>query len=119
MGVLDLEQREWLKAQRVLEKATQIEPTNARALSALGMALGNQKKYAEAIVPLERSVELDPACGWETHWSLAQSLVAVGRYEESAQVLREVLKKHTDGPEAATARRFLAKLAADGKIKGQ
>ncbi len=47
---------------------------------------------------------------------MAQSLTAVGRYEDSAKELREFLKNHGDRPEAATARRYLERLAADGKI---
>jgi hypothetical protein len=48
---------------------------------------------------------------------VAQSLTAVGRYEESAQALREFLKNHGDRPEAATARRWLERLTASGKIR--
>jgi len=123
-------------------------------LAALGMALCDQNKFAEAIPPLEKAVQLDPASDWETHWSLADSyyyterfdealkisqqaqaqsngqvpqvellvakaLVAVGRYEDSAKVLRELLKNHNDGPDAATARRYLEQLTADGKIQRQ
>ena len=47
---------------------------------------------------------------------LARALTAVGRYEDSAGVLRELFKNHGDVPEGATARRFLERLAADGKI---
>ena len=35
-GVLNLKKHEWIKAQSVLEKATQIDPNSARALAALG-----------------------------------------------------------------------------------
>jgi Flp pilus assembly protein TadD len=50
---------------------------------------------------------------------VAKSLVAVGRYEDSAKVLRELIKNHSDGQEAVTARRFLERLTADGKIHPQ
>jgi len=115
------------------------------------MALCNQGKYAEAIPPLEKALQLNPASDWETNWSLAESyyyterydealkisqearlesngqapqvdllvaksLVAVGRYEDSAKILRELLKTHSDGPEVATAKRYLERLTADGKI---
>jgi len=40
----------------------------------------------------------------------------VGRYEDAAQSLREFLHKHGERREAATARRWLDTLAADGKI---
>jgi len=150
-GVLYLSLHNWIQAQTVLEKASQMDPSSARAFAALGMALTNQGKYDEAIVPLEKSLQLD-AGGWETHWALAKayyhheqydaalkssqqallqsngkapeiemlvakSLTAVGRYEDAAQALREFLKGRHDGPEAATARRYLERLTADGKIR--
>ena len=153
-GVLELQKRDWTKAQSVLEKVTQMQPNSAAALAALGMALCNQKKYAEAVSPLEKSVALEPASSWQTHWSLAESyyhtgrfaealkvsqqaeavsnglvpqvdlllaraLTAVGRYEDSASVLRELVKNHGDAPESATARRYLERLTADGKISQQ
>jgi thioredoxin-like negative regulator of GroEL len=150
-GVLYLSRHNWAQAQSVLEKATQIDSSNARAFAALGMALNNQAKYDEAIPPLEKSLELD-AGGWETHWALgkayyyheqydqalktsqqaltesngkapqiellvAQSLTAVGRYDDAAETLREFLKTHSDRPEAATARRWLEGLKKNGKIR--
>ena len=150
-GVLNLKKSNYPRAQAFLEKATQVDGKNARALAALGMALCNQRKYTEAIPPLERALQLHPESGWETHWSLAESyyhserydealkisqqaqaesngqvpqvelllakaLVAVGRYEDSAKVLGELLKNHSSDPEAAMARRYLERLIADGKI---
>jgi Tfp pilus assembly protein PilF len=151
-GVLCLKRHDWAQAQSALEKATQIDPNHARAFAALGMALSDQGKYEAAIAPLEKSLQLDVAVGWETHWALAkayyqgekydvalktsqvalaesngkapeiellvaQSLTAVGRYEDAAQGLREFLKDHGDRTEAATARRWLEKLTASGKIR--
>ena len=150
-GVLDLKRQDWVKAQSVLEKAVQIEPNRPRTLSALGMALCNEKKYAEAVVPLEKSLQLEPGSDWETHYALGQTyyylerydealktaqqaqteangqapqvdllvaraLTAVGRYKDSAQVLRELLKHHPGGPESVTAQRYLDRLTADGKV---
>ena len=150
-GVLFLSRHDWPQAQSSLEKCTQIDVTNARAFSALGMVLANQEKYAAAIPPLEKSLQLEPA-GWETRSMLAnayyqheqygealksseqaladsngkapqiellvaQSLTAVGRYEDSAQTLREFLKNHGDRQEAVKARRWLDHLARDGKIR--
>lgn len=48
---------------------------------------------------------------------LAQSLTAVGRYEDAAQTLREFLRDHADQPDSATARRWLEQLTAAGKIR--
>lgn len=151
-GMLCLRKRNWGQAQSVLEKASQIDPNQPRVLAALGMALCNQKKYEAAIPPLEKSLQLEPTAGWETHLALArayyyheqydealkmaqqaevdaqgsvaqvelllaQCLTAVGRFEDSGRVLRDFLKKNPDGPDAPTARHWLDKLTADGKIR--
>jgi Flp pilus assembly protein TadD len=151
-GVLFLGRRQWMDAQSALEKATQLDGSNARAFAALGMALTNQSKYAEAVPMFEKSVQLEPPGSWETNWSLgkayyyhqqypealktaqqaltqsngkapqiqllvAQSLTAVGRYDDAAQTLREFLQKNADRPEAATAKRWLDGLAKSGKIR--
>jgi thioredoxin-like negative regulator of GroEL len=151
-GVLWLKQRNWVKAQDVLEKVTQIDLSHARAFAALGMALCDQGKCDAAIVPLEKSLQLDAAGAWETHWTLAKayyqtarydealkmskdalaasngkapeiallvakSLTAVGRYADAAQALREFVRDHGDRREAATARKWLERLTASGKIR--
>ena len=150
-GVLYLRERNWPRAQSALEKATQIDPSHARAFAALGMALCDQGKFDAAIEPLEKSLRLDSAAAWETRWTLAkayyqhgqygealkmsqearsgaqgkapeiallvaQSLTAVGRYEDAALALREFLRDHGDHREAFTARKWLERLAASGKI---
>jgi uncharacterized protein HemY len=48
---------------------------------------------------------------------VAQSLTAVGRYEDAAQALRDFLRNHGDRPEASTALRWLERLTAGAKIK--
>jgi Flp pilus assembly protein TadD len=151
-GVLCLKKRNWIQAQNALEKATQIDPSHARAFAALGMALCDQAKYEAAIAPLEKSLQLDSTGGWETRWTLAkayyqhgqysealkmsqealagsngkapeiglllaQALTAVGRFEDAAQVLREFLKDHGEQRGADTARRWLERLTAGGKIR--
>jgi len=150
-GVILLKQQDWSKAQEVLERATQVDPSRASAFAALGMALWDQGKFDSAVVPLEKALKLNPASPWDTRWTLARayyqqanydqalamsqaalsssngkapqiellvakSLTAVGRYEDAAQALRGFLKDHPDRQEAATARRWLNDLAADGKI---
>lgn len=48
---------------------------------------------------------------------VAQSLTAVGRYEDAATELRAFSKEHGDRPDAVTARRWLQKLEESGKIR--
>jgi hypothetical protein len=44
-------------------------------------------------------------------------LTAVGRYEDSALILRQFLKANANTPDAATAKRWLDGLVANGKIQ--
>jgi Tfp pilus assembly protein PilF len=93
-GVLDLKRRNFADAQAALEKATQIDPTHARAFAALGMALSDQGRYEEAIPPLEKSLELDSAnAAWDTNWSLAQAYYQRGKYVEAVKTSQEALAK--------------------------
>lgn len=152
-GVLDLKERHWTEAQSALEKATQMDPNDAPAYAALGMAFCDQGNYEAAIAPLKKSLELDAGTGaWQARWTLAralyhhaeyddavklseaalddsngkapeisllvaQSLTAVGRYEEAGQTLRKFVKEHGDRRDAATARRWLEQLTSSGKIR--
>ena len=151
-GVLSLKKGNWVQAQTVLEKATQMDPHSARAYAALGMAYCDEGKHDAAISPLEKSLQLDTAGTWQTRWALAksyyhrqqydqalkmsrealaqsngnepeialllaQSLTAVGQYEDAAETLREFLREHGDLPEAATAQRWLEQLTTNGKIR--
>src|SRR5256885_11217292 len=68
-----------------------MDPSNARALAALGMTLTNQKKYQAAIAPLEKSLQMDPG-GWETHWELAKAYYYQERYD---QALKARSEEHT------------------------
>jgi len=49
---------------------------------------------------------------------VAESLVAVSRYEDAGQVLRQYVKNHGNRPDVAKAKKWLERLKADGKIKG-
>jgi Tfp pilus assembly protein PilF len=50
---------------------------------------------------------------------VAQSLTAAGKYDEAGQTLRDFIKNYGDRPDAATARRWLERLTADGKLAKQ
>ncbi|HUE42347.1 MAG TPA: tetratricopeptide repeat protein [Candidatus Sulfotelmatobacter sp.] len=93
-GVVDLNLRNFADAQEVLEKATQIDPTHARAQAALGMALSDQGKYEEAIPALEKSLELNAADpNWETQYALAQADYRLEKYDDAAKMSRSALAK--------------------------
>ena len=87
-GVLSLKRRHWEQAQTVLEKATQMDRNSARAFAALGMALCDQGSYGAAVIPLTKSLQLDPAGTWETHWALAKSYYQLQQYDEALKQSR-------------------------------
>jgi Flp pilus assembly protein TadD len=150
-GIILLRRGQSQLAEQILEKTTQIDPKNARAFTALGMAFINENKYDQAITPLQQSIQLDPA-NWETHWTLArafyrqeqfeeslkestqalaqahgaepaielliaQAQAATGKFEDSAETLRTFIKNHPNDKGVATAKKWLDRLAADGKIR--
>jgi Flp pilus assembly protein TadD len=94
-GVLCLKQKDFALAQGALEKATQVDPNHARAFAALGMALSDQGKYEEAIVPLEKSLQLDATADFETHWVLAKAYYQRERYDEALKCSQTALAAST------------------------
>ena len=91
-GVLYLKEKDWSDAQVALEKATQIDPSHARAFAALGMALFDEGKADAAIAPLEKSVELEGAtANWETEFILARAFYASAKYPEALAMSTKAL----------------------------
>ena len=100
-----------------LQQSLQIDPKAWETHWALAKAFYHHEQYDEALKESQEALTSHGATP-EVELLLAQSLVAVGRYEEAAQTLRDFLQKHPNDSGAATARRWLEKLAADGKISG-
>jgi Flp pilus assembly protein TadD len=102
-----------------LEKSLQLEPATSGWESdwALAKAYYYHGQYQEALKMAESARGKSHSSIPQVELLLAQCLTAVGRYSDSAQVLREFLKAHTDDADTATAKRWLDNLAASGKIK--
>ena len=100
-----------------LEKSLQMEAGAWETQRALAQAYYRHGQFDEALKSSQQALSDSKGKAPEIELLVAQSLTAVGRYEDSAQELREFLKSHGDRPEAATARRYLERLAADGKIR--
>jgi len=101
-----------------LEKSIQAEPNATWETDwALGKAYYYQQKYDQALKMAEQAHSTSHATSPQAELLLAQCLTAVGRYEDSAKVLREFLKSSGQVPEAVTAQRWLDNLAAAGKIR--
>lgn len=102
-----------------LEKSLQLNPaaSNWDTRWALGKAYYQQARYDQALPMSQLAFSSSHGKAPEIALLVAQSLTAVGRYEDAAKTLREFLREHSDRREAATARRWLDGLAANGKIQ--
>ena len=64
------------------------DPSNAANHAAVGMAFSRLRRFAEAVPPLERAVQLDPAAA-NARNHLAGALLAIGRSREAVEQFRQ------------------------------
>ena len=83
----------------------------------LAKAYYQDARYDEALKMSQEALSRSNGKAPEIELLVAQSLTAVGRYEDAAQMLREFVRDHADRREAGTARRWLERLTAGGKIR--
>jgi Flp pilus assembly protein TadD len=101
-----------------LEKALQLDAAGAwETRWTLAKAYYQSGRYDEALKMSQDALTGSSGKAPEIELLVAQSLTAVARYEDAAQALREFLKDHGDRREAATARKWLERLTASGKIR--
>lgn len=102
-----------------LEQSLQLDSVSWETHWILARALYRQEQYEgaakESQLALNQSHGVEPGI----ELLLAQAQVATGKFEDSAGTLRAFLKNHPDDKGAATARKWLDRLAADGKIRKQ
>jgi tetratricopeptide (TPR) repeat protein len=117
LGMAISDQGKYAAAIPPLQKSAQLDPTAWETHWALGKAYYYNGQYEEALNTSQQALGESKGKAPEIEMLVAQSLTAVGRYEDSAAALRDFLKNHGDRPEAKTAQRYLDRLTADGKIK--
>ncbi len=101
-----------------LRKSLELDPAGAwETRWALAKSYYQHQQYPEALNMSQQALARSNGNAPTIALLVAQSLTAVGRYEDAAEVLREFLRDHTNRQEAATARRWLEQLAANGKIR--
>jgi Tfp pilus assembly protein PilF len=118
LGMALCDQGKYEAAVAPLEKALQLNPAPASwdTRWALAKAYYQQARYDQALQMSQDALSSSNGKAPEIELLVAQSLTAVGRYEDAAQTLREFLRHYADRREAATARRWLDGLATNGKI---
>ena len=99
-----------------LQQSLQLDPREWETHWALAKALYHQEQFDGALKESREAIAASHGGAPDVELLLAQSLTALGKYEEAAQTLRDFVKKHPNDSGAMTARRWLEKLAADGKI---
>lgn len=101
-----------------LEKSLQLDTTGTwETRWALAKAYYQKTRYEEALKMSQVALAGSNGKAPEIGLLVAQSLTAVGRYEDAAQVLRDFMKEHGDRREAVMAQKWLQRLAANGKIR--
>jgi len=120
LGMALCNQKKYAEAIPPLEKSLQLDPaTGWQTRWSLGESYYQTQRYDDALKLSQSAATDSREQAPQLDLLVARTLAALGRYEESASVLRELLKNHTDGPEAAVARHYLERLAADGKIQAR
>ncbi len=117
LGMALADQGKYGEAIPPLEKSLQMEAGGWETHWALGRAYYHREQYEQALKTSQLALTESSGKAPQIELLVAQSLTAVGRYDDAAQTLREFLRNHGDRPEAATARRWLDGLAKNGKIR--
>ncbi len=118
LGMTLVNEKKYETAIPVLEQSIQLDPSASWETEwALAKSYYYHQQYDLALKVAEQAHTTAHGTSPQAELMLAQCLTAVGRFEDSAQVLREFLKASAQGPEAVTAKRWLDNLTADGKIR--
>ena len=117
LGMNLVNQKKFAEAIPLLEKSIQLQPASGWETElALAKAYYYHEQYEQALKMANQAHIDSQGSSGQAELLLAQCLTVLGRYDDSAQVLREFLKYNATSPDAATARQWLERLTADGKI---
>lgn len=98
-------QRRWLESERLLTRAVELDPENARVQNNLGLLYANTERMGEAAVAFQRAgCRMDEA---RTNMGVAAAMG--GRHDEAKRMFERAL---AENPESTTAVRGLEALAA-------
>jgi tetratricopeptide (TPR) repeat protein len=117
LGMSLCDQAKYGEAIVPLEKSLQLDAAASwETRWTLGKAYYQHERYDDSLKMSQAALAGSSGKAPEIALLVAQSLTAVGRYEEAAQTLQQFLKEHADRKEAVTARRWLDKLTNSGKM---
>jgi Flp pilus assembly protein TadD len=111
LGMALADQRKYVAAIAPLETSLRLDGgAGWEARFVLASAEYRCERYEEALANAQAALRDSHGKAPEIMLLVAQSLTAVGKYDDAANVLRAFLHEHGDRPEAAKARRWLADL---------
>lgn len=99
-----------------LQRSAELEPDRWDTHYALAKAFYNQQQFEVALQQAQQALGQSRGAEPAIELLVAQTQTAVGKFEDSAETLRTFLRLHPDDKGAATARRWLERLIADGKV---
>ena len=117
LGMAYVDQGNYEKAVPILQRSLQLEPGAWDAHWTLAKAYYHAAQYDGALKESQEALNNSHGAAPEIELLVAQSLTAVGRYDDAAQTLRSFIKNHPKDPGAERAHRWLDRLTADGKAK--
>ena len=119
LGTVLSNQSNYEAAIPTLEKALEVNPHSWETRWTLAKACYYQRLYDRALKESQSALAASEGRAPEIELLVAQALTSVGRYEDSAQTLRNFLQNHPDNPQVPVARRWLERLRQAGKIKNK
>jgi tetratricopeptide (TPR) repeat protein len=117
LGMAFVNQNRFDLALPPLQQSLQIDPDRWDTHYALAKAFYNQQQFDSALEEAQRALSQSHGAEPAIELLIAQAQTAVGKFEDSAATLRTFLRTHPNDKGAATARRWLDRLMADGKIR--
>ncbi len=100
-----------------LQQSAQLDPASWETHWVLAKTFYHQQDFDGALKESRQALSQSHGQEPGIELLLAQSQVATGRFEDSAETLRTFLKNHPNDKGAPIARRWLDRLIADGKIR--
>ena len=117
LGMAFMNENKYDSATAPLQQSIQLDPSNGEAHWMLARVLYRQEKYDTCLREAQQALSQSHGSQPEIELLIAQSQTAVGKFEDSAETLRTFLRTHPNDKGAATARRWLDRLVADGKVR--
>jgi Flp pilus assembly protein TadD len=120
LGMAYCDEGKYREAIEALEKALQLEPAGSwETRWTLAKAYYQGQKYRDALEMAQTALTKSDGKAPEIALLVAQSLTAVGRYDDAALALRSFVRDHGELREAATAKKWLTRLNSSGKLTAQ